>query len=72
MSFGFSAGDFLAIIELANKIRRDFVGAPEQFQQITAECVQLQPLSYDTILLTYSVVQSQKFDHCFKRYRRIP
>lgn len=37
MSFGFSVGDFLAVIELANKIRRDFVGAPKQFQDISME-----------------------------------
>jgi len=31
MSFGFSIGDFLAVIQLANKIRKDFVGAPNEF-----------------------------------------
>ncbi|KAJ5065893.1 hypothetical protein J3E74DRAFT_305770, partial [Bipolaris maydis] len=35
MSFGFSIGDFLAAIELANKIRKDFVGAPSQFKDIS-------------------------------------
>jgi hypothetical protein len=34
MSFGYSVGDVLAIIALANKIRKDFVGAPEQFDSI--------------------------------------
>jgi ElaB/YqjD/DUF883 family membrane-anchored ribosome-binding protein len=37
MSFGFSVGDFLAVIELANKIRRDFNGAPDQFKEIAQE-----------------------------------
>ncbi|KAH8193937.1 hypothetical protein TruAng_011895 [Truncatella angustata] len=37
MSFGFSVGDFLAVIELANRVRKDFAGAPDQFQQITHE-----------------------------------
>ncbi|KAK9772537.1 putative Ankyrin repeat-containing domain protein [Seiridium cardinale] len=37
MSFGFGAGDFIAIIKLAHKVRRDFAGAPDQFQQITAD-----------------------------------
>ncbi|KAK9415420.1 hypothetical protein SUNI508_10444 [Seiridium unicorne] len=37
MSFGFGAGDFIAIIKLAHKVRRDFAGAPDQFQQITAK-----------------------------------
>ena len=35
MSFGFSVGDFLAVIQLANKIRKDFVGAPSQFSDIS-------------------------------------
>jgi hypothetical protein len=35
MSFGFSIGDFLAIIELTNKIRREFVSAPSQFKNIS-------------------------------------
>lgn len=37
MSFGFGVGDFLAVIELANKLWKDFAGAPAQFQQITTE-----------------------------------
>jgi hypothetical protein len=28
MSFGFSVGDFIKVIELAKKIRKDFVDAP--------------------------------------------
>ena len=39
MSFGFSVGDFIAAIELANKVRRDFVDAPGQFKAISDECV---------------------------------
>lgn len=41
MSFGFSVGDFLAVIELANKVRKDFAGAPEQFKHISNEFVPL-------------------------------
>ncbi|KAK7990380.1 hypothetical protein PG990_014660 [Apiospora arundinis] len=37
MSFGFSVGDFLAVIDLANKVRKDFVGAPKQFYNISTE-----------------------------------
>jgi hypothetical protein len=37
MSFGFSIGDFLAVIELTNKIRREFIGAPSQFKNISDE-----------------------------------
>jgi hypothetical protein len=32
MSFGFSIGDFLTVITLANKIRKDFSGAPSEFK----------------------------------------
>ena len=39
MSFGFSGGDFIAAIELANKIRKEFVNAPSQFRDISDECV---------------------------------
>ncbi|KAJ5906798.1 uncharacterized protein N7473_003714 [Penicillium subrubescens] len=37
MSFGFSVGDFLAVINLANKIRKDFAGAPDHFKAISDE-----------------------------------
>jgi hypothetical protein len=39
MSFGFSLGDFIAAIELAHKIRKEFVDAPRQFIAISDECV---------------------------------
>ena len=39
MSFGFSIGDFLAIIELISKVRKDFADAPNQFQNISDEFV---------------------------------
>jgi hypothetical protein len=32
MSFGFSVGDFLTVIKLANKIRKDFSSAPREFK----------------------------------------
>jgi len=35
MSFGFSVGDFIAAIELTNKIRREFIDAPSQFKAIS-------------------------------------
>ena len=41
MSFGFSVGDFLGAITLANKIRKEFVGAPAQFKALSDECVAL-------------------------------
>jgi Cdc6-like AAA superfamily ATPase len=41
MSFGFSIGDFFAAIQIANKIRREFVDAPSQFEAISDEYVNL-------------------------------
>ncbi|KAI5859462.1 hypothetical protein GGS23DRAFT_585518 [Durotheca rogersii] len=37
MSFGFSVGDFLTTVQLAKKVRREFVDAPTQFQAISDE-----------------------------------
>jgi hypothetical protein len=37
MSFGSSVGDFLAVFELANKIRKEFKDAPTQFKDISNE-----------------------------------
>jgi len=37
MSFGFSIDDFIAVIELTNKIRKDFVDTPSQFKAISDE-----------------------------------
>ncbi len=39
MSFGVSIGDFIAVVELANGIRKEFVGAPTQFKNISDEYV---------------------------------
>jgi len=39
MSFGFSVSDFIAIIELVNRVRKEFAGAPSQFKSISDECV---------------------------------
>jgi hypothetical protein len=39
MSFGFGIGDFLAVLSLANEIRKDFVSAPSQFKAISDEYV---------------------------------
>lgn len=37
MSFGFSIGDFVTVIELANQLRKDFVSAPVQFKALSNE-----------------------------------
>jgi hypothetical protein len=39
MSFGFSIGDFVAVIELANRVRKEFVAAPSQFKSLSDEYV---------------------------------
>jgi hypothetical protein len=38
MSFGFSIGDFVAALEIANRVRKAFFGAPRQFKSIS-ECI---------------------------------
>ncbi|KAI1835446.1 hypothetical protein DTO027I6_2827 [Penicillium roqueforti] len=57
MSFGVSIGDFISVLTLANKLRRDFVGAPSQFNSISREVrglaiilqdVDVQLLGHDT------------------------
>jgi len=37
MSFGFSVGDFVAVLQLANDVRKQFVDAPSQFRAISEE-----------------------------------
>lgn len=37
MSFGFSIGDFISVIDHANKLRKDFAGAPSQFRELIDE-----------------------------------
>jgi hypothetical protein len=37
MSFGYSVGDCIAILQLANKVRERFDDAPEQFKAISNE-----------------------------------
>jgi hypothetical protein len=37
MSFGFSVSDFLAVIDLAKRIRSRFVEAPDRFRAISNE-----------------------------------
>jgi hypothetical protein len=41
MSFGFSVSDFIAVLELTNKIRKEFADAPSQFKAISDEYVML-------------------------------
>lgn len=39
MSFSFSVSDFIAVIELANKIQREFVDTLSQFKAISDKYV---------------------------------
>ena len=39
MSFGYSIGDFIAVIELVKELRSRFVDAPPQYQAINEEFV---------------------------------
>lgn len=52
MSFGFSVGDMLHLIELAQKTRRSFIDAPAQFRQISEEYHSRRTLSVESIRLT--------------------
>lgn len=65
MSFGFSVGDFLTVAQLANKVRKEFVGAPSQFNGISDECVAPRPAPQRTQEKTdVSIEQGQEpFDH---------
>ncbi|ROW10387.1 hypothetical protein VMCG_02029 [Cytospora schulzeri] len=47
MSFGFGVGDFLAVIELAMKIRKEFAGAPSQYKALSDEVKNLSVLIQD-------------------------
>ena len=55
MSFGFSIGDFITVLQLANDLRKQFVGAPDQFKDISDEFVA------STILLAFAdcVIESE-------------
>lgn len=57
MSFGFSIGDFVTIIELANRIRKEFVGAPSHLDNISHEYVRWIHGS----LLADSFIESEAF-----------
>jgi hypothetical protein len=39
MSFGFSIGDFLTVFEQANKLRKRFIDAPAQFNELSEQYV---------------------------------
>jgi len=59
MSFGFSIGDFISVIELARKVWKGFADAPEQLRVITQEHVSPHmglPLLIDTRVRSLSII----------------
>ncbi len=46
MSFGFSVADFIAVIQLADQVRKDFASAPGQLKAIHNEYARLEPGFY--------------------------
>jgi hypothetical protein len=63
MSFGFSIGDFITVIELANEIRKEFVGAPIQFKNISDKYI---PEDTADLLLMASFIKLEAFPSFFK------
>lgn len=47
MSFGFSVGDFLAVINLATQIRKQFSDAPKHFRNLSDEVRSLSVTLFD-------------------------
>jgi hypothetical protein len=56
MSFGFGVGEFITVITLAKKIRKDFVGAPSQFGSASNVYV---TKTEETSLLIYIFIESE-------------
>ena len=49
MSFGFSTTDFITVIQLSNKVRKQFVDAPSEFNALKTELV-INPIVSDDYL----------------------
>lgn len=64
MSFGYSVGDFIAVVQIANKVRRRFVDSPAQFQAISDEAKSLSNVlrDLDDIIPDRSLSQEQVVD----------
>lgn len=61
MSFGFSIGDFITAIGLANKIRKEFVDAPSQFKDISDEVRSLSIILQDVeVVLSEQELNTQE------------
>jgi len=67
MSFGFRVGDFIAAIELANKIRKEFIDAPGQFKDISDEYEILS--NHRPMLIHFHLAESEASQLSFKTSR---
>jgi hypothetical protein len=67
MSFGFGVGDFIAVFELVNKIKKEFDGAPDQFNDISYRYVNRNREENNTnSLLSLELVASRSSSQVFK------
>ncbi|SPJ93292.1 uncharacterized protein FTOL_13898 [Fusarium torulosum] len=64
MSSGVGIGDILAAIQLANGIRKTFLGAPEQFSNISNKYDVIRNTDNDTNHLVWQSPKS--FDHLIR------
>lgn len=63
MSFGFSVGDFLALIGLITQLRKDFSDAPSQLRDLSAELKTFSTVLQDTeVDLTASELDSRQIE----------
>lgn len=73
MSFGFSVGDILAVLELANKVRKRFVDAPEQLKAVRDEYVKISLFAffYKTQTPVYHVYRVAHFMTSFLKTHKL-
>lgn len=63
MSFGFSVGDFLAVIGLVTQLRKDFLDAPSQLRDLSAELKTFSIVLQDTeVDLTANGLDSRQLE----------
>ncbi|RYP28170.1 hypothetical protein DL767_007318 [Monosporascus sp. MG133] len=60
MSFGFSIGDFITVIHLVKKLRKDFVGAPSQLQKVSDESLDIVVQDAEVVVSECELNERQK------------
>ncbi|KGQ02961.1 Ankyrin-3 [Beauveria bassiana D1-5] len=60
MSLGFHISDFITFIELANRIRKDFIDAPSQFDRISSESLSIVLQDTEIVLSGCETDETQK------------